>query len=381
MKKIILAFDSFKGSANSLQLAEAAKVAIYTEFPYCEVMHFSIADGGEGTTDAICSNLNAERVYCCAHNPLMEPIEVSYGILNNGSTAVMEVAMASGLTRIDDSLRNPMLTTSYGTGEMILDALERGCTEFIVGIGGSATNDAGIGLLTALGIRFLDVDGVELDPIGENLVQIAQIDDSNINPLLKEASFTIACDVDNPLYGRMGAAHIYAPQKGATNKQVELLDRGLRNFATVIKESIGKDISKVPGAGAAGGIGGGLLAFLNAELKTGIDVVLDAVQFKEFVKSDVDLILTGEGNIDQQTVMGKALGGLLNIAQENNIPIIALTAGVKESSLLTDAGFTAVLPIQPYPVSLETAMAPEFTLQNITRTVTQLLRIIKRFSL
>ena len=381
MKRIILAFDSFKGSASSLQLAEAAKVAIHNEFPFCKVIHFPIADGGEGTTDAICLNLNAERVSCIAHNPLMEPIEVSYGVLNNGTTAVMEVAMASGLTLIDDSLRNPMLTTSYGSGEMILDALKRGCREFVIGLGGSATNDAGIGLLTALGIRFLDAEGGELDPIGESLVQIVQIDDSMIHPLLKEATFILACDVANPLYGRMGAAHIYAAQKGATNKQISLLDQGLRNFASVVKEYTGKDIAELSGAGAAGGIGGGLLAFLNAKLKNGIDVVLDTVQIKEFLKDTVDLILTGEGSIDKQTTMGKALGGLLTIAQENNIPIIALTGDVKESLLLTDAGFTAVLPIQPYPVSLKTAMTPEFTLQNINRTVTQLVRIIKRFSL
>ncbi len=376
MKKIILAFDSFKGSVSSVQIAQAATLAIKEELPLCEVLSFPIADGGEGTTDALCSKLDIERVSCRVHNPLMQSIDVSYGITKDGNTAILEMASASGLTLIEENLRSPMVTSTYGTGEVVLDALQRGCKKFIIGIGGSATNDAAVGMLTALGLRFLDKKGEELKPIGSNLIQIAQIDDSELNPLLKDTSFTIACDVNNPLYGENGAAYIYAPQKGATPKEVELLDQGLRNFAEVVKKYNGKNIADIPGAGAAGGMGGGLLAFLNAELKSGIEVILDVLQFEESVK-EADLILTGEGRLDEQTTMGKALGGILKVANKHKKPVIAIGGSILDSNQLIDAGFTAVLSIQPYPVSLNEAMDVKFASENITRTIKQIIRIIK----
>ena len=354
MKKIILAFDSFKGSVSSVQIAQAATLAIKEELPLCEVLSFPIADGGEGTTDALCSKLDIERVSCRVHNPLMQSIDVSYGITKDGNTAILEMASASGLTLIEENLRSPMVTSTYGTGEV----------------------DAAVGMLTALGLRFLDKKGEELKPIGSNLIQIAQIDDSELNPLLKDTSFTIACDVNNPLYGENGAAYIYAPQKGATPKEVELLDQGLRNFAEVVKKYNGKNIADIPGAGAAGGMGGGLLAFLNAELKSGIEVILDVLQFEESVK-EADLILTGEGRLDEQTTMGKALGGILKVANKHKKPVIAIGGSILDSNQLIDAGFTAVLSIQPYPVSLNEAMDVKFASENITRTIKQIIRIIK----
>lgn len=214
MKKIVLAFDSFKGSVGSFEIAKAAEKAIQEELPDCQIIRFPIADGGEGTTEALCSALHAQTVSCRVHDPFMKPIEVSYGIVNNGAMAIIEMASACGLPLIDSNRRNPMKTTTYGVGEMVADALKRGCREFIIGIGGSATNDAGIGMLKALGARFLDSGNDELEPVGENLIKVHQIDISQLNPALKESKFTIACDVSNPFFGEEGAAYVYVPKKG-----------------------------------------------------------------------------------------------------------------------------------------------------------------------
>ena len=378
MKKIILAFDSFKGSANSLDIARAAKEAILKECPLCNVVTFPIADGGEGTTEAICTGLNVDKVSCSAHDPLMTPIDVTYGITKDG-TAVFEMAAASGLPLVPDRLRNPMNTSTYGTGEVILDALSKGCRHFIMGLGGSATNDAAIGMLSALGVRFLDNSGNVLEPKGSNLIHVTSIDDSFLHPAIKVSSFTIACDVNNPLYGPHGAAFVYAPQKGASPEEVAALDKGLQHYAAIIKKQKGIDISSIPGAGAAGGMGGGLLPFLQATLKPGIDTILDILHFRESLQ-DADLVFTGEGKLDAQTAMGKALGGILKTAHERHVPVIALGGGVEASEQLNKMGFTAVLSIQPSPVSLDKAMQKEFTLNNIERTVTQIIRIIQHFN-
>ena len=266
MKKIVLAFDSFKGSVGSFEIAKAAEKAIQEELPDCQIIRFPIADGGEGTTEALCSALHAQTVSCRVHDPFMKPIEVSYGIVNNGAMAIIEMASACGLPLIDSNRRNPMKTTTYGVGEMVADALKRGCREFIIGIGGSATNDAGIGLLKALGARFLDSGNGELEPVGENLIKVHQIDISQLNPALKDSKFMIACDVSNPFFGEEGAAYVYAPQKGANSLQVIELDNGLRHYAQVIKEYTNMDISQLPGAGAAGGMGGGLLPFFECRI-------------------------------------------------------------------------------------------------------------------
>lgn len=379
MNKIILAFDSFKGSANSLDIAHHAELAIHKVLPLCEVIKIPIADGGEGTTDAICTILDTDKVKCVVSDPLMHPIEVSYGITKDGTTAILEMASASGLPLIAPEMRNPMNTTTYGVGEMIKDALNRGCRKFIMGIGGSATNDAGIGLLNALGIKFLDCNGIELEPKGSSLSAIATVDSSQVYPALKEASFIIACDVNNPFYGENGAAYIYAPQKGASADDVVALDKGLRHYAQVIKYSTKQDISLISGAGAAGGMGGGLLPFLNATLKPGIDTILDILNFRDVVQN-ADLVFTGEGKLDAQTCMGKALGGILHIASEYCVPVVALGGCVEAVEQLNEMGFTAVISIQPSPVTLEKAMQREFALANIENTVIQIIRIIKRFS-
>lgn len=379
MKKIILAFDSFKGSVSSSGIAAAAVKAIRDELPDCQVVIFPVADGGEGTTEALCSALHAQKISCRAHDPLMNPIDVSYGIVDNGSTAILEMASASGLPLVGPSRRNPMKTTTYGVGEMVADALKRGCRNFIVGIGGSATNDAGIGMLNALGVSFFDDMGNELEPIGENLIKIHRIDTSRLNSHLKDCTFTIACDVSNPFYGKEGAAYVYAPQKGATEEQVEALDKGLQHYAQVLKECTLMDVSQLPGAGAAGGMGGGLLPFLHANLQSGIEVILKTLRFEELVRQ-ADLILTGEGKLDSQTGMGKALDGILRVGSRCQVPVIALGGAVESADALNDMGFTAVLPIQACPVTLEQAMQPELAKENIERTVRQVARIIKQFN-
>lgn len=309
----------------------------------------------------------------------MAPIEVSYGIVNNGSTAILEMASASGLPLVAPDRRNPMKTTTYGVGEIVADALKRGCRKFIVGLGGSATNDAGIGMLKALGVSFFDDANNELEPIGENLIKIHRIDASQLSPALKESTFTIACDVSNPFYGKEGASYVYAPQKGATAEQVEALDKGLQHYAQVLKKCTAMDVSQLPGAGAAGGMGGGLLPFLHASLQSGIEVILKTLCFEELVQQ-ADLILTGEGKLDSQTGMGKALDGILRVGIRYQVPVIALGGAVESVEALNEMGFTAVLSIQPCPVTLEKAMQPEFAKANIERTVRQVVRIIKQFN-
>ncbi|MEG2779442.1 MAG: glycerate kinase [Bacteroidales bacterium] len=378
MKKIILAFDSFKGSVNSIDIADSVKGAILLEYPHCNVVTFPIADGGEGTIEAICSKLDVVRVNCMAHDPLMNSINVEYAITKDGYTAILEMATASGLPLVPIERRNPMNTTTYGTGEIIFDALQRGCRKFIMGIGGSATNDAGIGLLNALGIRFLDKNKKELLPIGGNLINIDCIDCSNVVLGLNNAMFIIVCDVNNPFTGKEGAAYVYAPQKGASPIEVEKLNNGMEHYAKILKNIKGTDIVDIPGAGAAGGMGGGLLPFLNATLKPGIETILDMLKFDEAIK-DANLVLTGEGKLDAQTNMGKALGGIVKKAKIADVPVIAICGCVEDIAELNEMGFTAVLPIQPAPVSLEKAMQKQFALDNIVRTVTQIIRIVKRF--
>ena len=377
--KVIVAFDSFKGSANSLDLARAAKDAIIREIPDCEVIYFPLADGGEGTTEAVCYGLSAEVVHCHVHDPLNKPLEASYAIAKGG-LAIMEMAAASGLPLIPQEYRNPLYTTSIGTGEMIIDAISRGCRHFILGLGGSATNDAGMGLLHALGVRFLDNKRQLLEPIGLNLGKVMDIDESSILSELKDCSFTLACDVSNLFFGPQGAACIFAPQKGANDDEVIFLDTSLRHYANLLKTIKGVDVSQIPGAGAAGGMGGGLLPFLSASLCSGVDIILETLHFKDALE-DADLVLTGEGKLDHQTVMGKALGGILHMSYVAGVPVIALGGCVEQIELLNQYGFTAVFSIQSSPVSLEQAMQTSYTLERVKQTVVQIMRVIQNFKI
>lgn len=286
MKKVVIAIDSFKGCLPSAEAGKAAAEGIRSVYPECEVICLPIADGGEGMLDVLIMATNGQEVPISAHDPLMRWRNTYYGISENGETAFIEMASISGLPLVPPERRNPMLTTTYGTGEIIRDALERGCRNFIIGIGGSATNDAGLGMLQALGFRFSDKEGKEVGTgRGEVLIKVAHIDSTCVHPALNSCRFTVACDVQNPFYGPEGAAYVFAPQKGADREMVEALDAGLQNFAEVIRHTTGKDISHHPGAGAAGGMGGSLLAFLNAELKPGIQLMLEALNFSNKIKA------------------------------------------------------------------------------------------------
>lgn len=302
----------------------------------------------------------------------MRPLEVAYRMTADHSMAIMEMAAASGLPLVKTALRNPRQTTTFGTGEMVLDAISLGCRKIVMGIGGSATNDAAVGMLTALGFRFLDASGNET----ADLQKICHVDESQVSQAVKETEFTIVCDVQNPFYGQNGAAYVYAPQKGATKEDVEYLDKGLRNFAEVVLQTKGIDLQSVPGSGAAGGMGGGLLAFLNAKLQPGIETILKMANFEEAL-ANASLVITGEGRIDSQTTMGKALSGILTMSQAQNVPVVAIGGSVESYEKVVESGFHAVLSIQNGPVSLEMAMNKEFTLENVKQTVAQIVRLIE----
>lgn len=375
IEKIAVAVDSFKGSLSSREVADAFEVGVRRVLPHCEVRKVSVADGGEGTVDALVEMLDGEYVTPTVADPLMRPIKARYGIVDDGCMAVMEMSAASGLPLLSPEERNPLKTTTYGTGEMIADALMRGCRKFLVGIGGSATNDAGVGMLRALGFRFFDSEGQELIGGGEILECIETIDDSAVMEELCEATFTVACDVTNPLYGPRGAAYVFAPQKGADEAMVERLDAGLRNFAEAVERYNGERIATLPGAGAAGGLGGGFKALLGARLERGVEMVLGAMRFDDII-ADCDLVITGEGRLDAQTVMGKTPSGVLCAAQRRNIPCVAIGGAVAQCKELEESGFAAILPIVSGPILLEQAMQRDVAMANVERTAEQVMRLL-----
>lgn len=376
MKKAVLAIDSFKGCLTSAEAEAAAAEGVHAALPECEVIRIPVADGGEGMLDVLIAATHGKSISVQAHGPLMELREARYGISGDGQTAFIEMAAISGLPLVAPEKRNPMQTTTFGTGELIRDALQRGCRHFIIGLGGSATNDAGLGMLRALGFRFPDKTGNVSGYGGQMMGKVDSIDTSSVHPLLSGCTFTAACDVRNPFYGTDGAAYVFAPQKGADATMIEALDAGMRHLAAVIFRTTGKDISSCPGAGAAGGMGGSLSAFLNAELKPGIQLLLEMQNFAEQIK-DADLIITGEGKSDRQTVMGKVPYGILTEARKQHIPVVLIAGGIEDTDILTRAGFHGIFSITPSPVVLEQAMQPEFARMNIRRTVEQICRIIR----
>lgn len=383
MKKIVIAIDSFKGCLTSLEAGKAAAEGVHAACPGCEAIVVPVADGGEGVLEVLISATNGRYRTTSAHDPIMELRDARYGISGDGKTAFIEMAAVSGLPLVPAGRRNPMLTTTYGTGELIRDALEHGCRNFIIGLGGSATNDAGLGMLQALGFRFFDREGSELgNPekgiaiCGALMAEITSIDFTSVHPALKEARFTAACDVHNPFFGPDGAALVFSPQKGADREMATELDVAMKRLAGVIRLHTGKDVSDIPGSGAAGGMGGGLLAFLNAELKPGIHLLLDALHFTDKIK-DADLIITGEGKADRQTLMGKVPSGIVAEAVKQQIPVVLLAGSIEDVEELNQAGFQGVFSIIPSPTSLEQAMEPSFAQRNIKRTVEQICRMIQ----
>jgi len=374
LKKVVVAIDSFKGCMSSVELGHAALEGVRDVFPACEVVCVPVADGGEGLLEALMAD-EGYFVDIQATDPLKNRIDTRYGLLSEGKTALIEMAAISGLTLVPHDKRNPMITTTFGTGELIRDALDRGCRDFIIGIGGSATNDAGMGMLQALGYKFVDSLGHELDGCGEAMEQVADIISADRHPALNESRFTVACDVTNPFCGKNGAAYIFARQKGADDEMIETLDRGMKSFAKVVRRVTGKDIENFSGAGAAGGIGGAFLAFLNAELKPGIKLLLDYNRFDERIEG-ANLVITGEGRADRQTIMGKVPFGILQAAKPRNIPVFLIAGGIEDAEILNNEGFAGVFPIASGPCSLEEAMNPQTAYGNVKRTITQICRAI-----
>ena len=369
--KIVIASDSFKGSMTSLDVALAAERGVRDVLPDCQVLTVNVADGGEGTVEAIVDALGGEIVKVNVSDPLGREIETYYGIA--GETAILEMAAASGLPLLKVEERNPWATSTLGTGEMIMDAIARGCRKFLVGIGGSATNDAGIGMLQAMGFRFYDANGELITQgCGGVLGSISHVDDTLVSAAVKESQFTVACDVDTPFCGPEGAAPVFAPQKGADDEMVKRLDEGMASFAKVIAEKYAIDIVPVAGAGAAGGMGGAFRAFLGATLKKGIDMVLDAIDFDTKIQG-ADLVITGEGKVDFQTAKGKTAAGVLNRAQKQHIPVIAIGGCVEMCDSLVQMGFAGIYPILEEKVPLEVAMQRDFAMSNVTKTVARIL--------
>ena len=363
---ITLAFDSFKGSLRSDEVADAFEDGLRTSMPDCTILKANIADGGEGTMDALTGKLNATTISMATTDPLDRPINAKYSIIDNGNTAIIELAVASGLTLLKNEERNPMLTSTYGTGLLIADALKRGCKKIILGIGGSATNDGGTGILDALGFRFLDTNGNRLRGCGESLAKIHTIDTTQVMPEVKETTFILACDVTNPLCGPNGAAHIFAKQKGGTPDMIQSLDKGLHKFAEIIGYHTNMHIYSIQGSGAAGGVGGGLVGMLNARLERGIEVILDIIGFENMVMKS-DYVITGEGKIDHQTLMGKAPSGVLQIATRHGVPTIAIGGDVEWCEELEQRGFHTIVNINTDNIPLKTAMLHDIAIENVRR--------------
>ena len=376
--KVAAAIDSFKGSMTSLEVAEAFEKGVKKVYKDAEFIKIPLADGGEGTVKALIDNLDGKMVNIKVKDPLMRDIDSFYGISGDGKTAVIEMAAASGLPLLSPDERNPLKATTFGTGELIKDALEKGCREFIIGIGGSATNDAGTGMLSALGYIFLDENGNELEPNGENLINIKSFKDDKVMKEVSEAKFLIACDVDNPFYGTNGAAHVYGKQKGATGDIIKILDDGMRNFSNVIEKIKKTDISNISGSGAAGGLGGAFTAFFNSELKPGIDIITEKIELENKINGS-DYVITGEGRIDFQSAMGKTPSGVAKLAKKYGIPVIAIGGSVDdEIGNIYDCGITAAFSIIDSPMTLGEAMDTENAQRLVEKTAEQIFRLIKQ---
>lgn len=374
--KAVIAIDSLKGSLSSVQAGSAAAEGIHRVYPDAQIEIFPIADGGEGTVDALVTGLKGKKQTVSAMDPLGRPIVCEYGILPNG-TAVIEMSCAAGITLITKEEHNPLHTTTYGVGEVIRDAIARGCRNFVIGIGGSATNDGGIGMLQALGFGILDAEGKPVSMGGKGLQEITAITTENALPELKQCCFQIACDVTNPLCGSHGCSAVYGPQKGATPEMVAQMDTWLQNYADIVKTVLPHSDQNMPGAGAAGGIGFAFAAFLNGKLVSGIDLILREIDIETHIQT-ADIIITGEGRLDAQTVMGKAPIGIAKIAKKYQKPVIAFSGCVTDGAKVCNShGIDAFFPIVKGACTLEQAMDPESTCKNMADTVEQAFRLLR----
>lgn len=376
--KIVIAIDSFKGSLSSYKAGEAVKNGIKRVFEDAEIIVRPLADGGEGTVEALTEGLLGKITFTGVSGPLGEKVTAIYGIA--GDTAIMEISQAAGLTLIPQNRRNPLYTTTYGVGEMIKDAINKGIRHFIIGIGGSATNDGGVGMLQALGFGFFDEDNNPVPRGAEGLRVLKRITDDNAMPQLKECTFSIACDVSNPLCGALGASRIYGPQKGANEEMTEKMDSWLYEYAELTKKLYPDADASYPGAGAAGGLGFAFMSFLGGSLKKGSELILSETKLSHYLEN-ADFVITGEGRLDSQSVMGKAPVGVAALAKEKNIPVLAFSGcATPDAKICNRYGIDAFFPVLREPVTLEEAMEPEYTYRNLSDTAEQVFRVIKIFN-
>lgn len=377
--KIVIAPDSYKESLTAMEVATAIEAGFRQVMPNAEYHKLPMADGGEGTVQSLVDATDGTIIEHTVTGPLGEQVKGFYGLMGDGKTAIIEMAAASGLHLVSAEKRNPLLTTSFGTGELIKAVLDQGVEHIIVGIGGSATNDGGLGMAQALGIKMLNAQGNELGYGGGELAQLARIDMSGIDPRLAKVKLEVACDVDNPLCGLKGASHIFGPQKGATPAIVEQLDTNLAHYAEIINVQLGQDVKDIPGAGAAGGLGAALLGLFNASLRPGIDIVMDAVNFTDIV-SDADLVITGEGRIDSQTIHGKTPIGVARAAKKFHIPVIGIAGCLSnDCDVVYEHGIDAVFSVVPRAMALADAFEEAaFNVQMTARNVAAMLTVGRR---
>lgn len=379
--KVVVAIDSLKGSLSSLEAGQAIKEGVQVVYPEADVVVRPLADGGEGTVEALAIGMGGELVHVSVTGPLGDAVTAEYGILKadetRPKTAIIEMSAAAGITLVPDEKRNPMHTTTYGVGELIKDAIDNGCRHFIVGIGGSATNDGGIGMLQALGYDFLDKDGAPVGYGGTGLQSIARIQAENVLPELKECTFRVACDVTNPLCGPMGSSAIYGPQKGATPEMVKELDEALLHYAELSKETFDHADRLYPGTGAAGGMGFAFLTYTNAVLESGIKIVLEETGLEEEMK-DADFVITGEGRLDSQTALGKAPIGVAHLAKKHDKKVLAFAGCLTpDAGVCNENGIDAFFPILRRVITVQEAMEKENARENMIRSVEQVFRLIK----
>ena len=374
--KVVVAIDSLKGSLSSLEAGEAIKSGVLKAMPDAEVYVCPLAEGGEGTVEALALGMGGELKTVEVPGPLGEKVNCLYGILEESKTAIVEMSGAAGITLVPDELKNPLHTTTYGVGEVIKDAIANGCRHFIVGIGGSATNDGGIGMLQALGYGILDKDGNQVPFGAKGIKEVVTITDDQVIPELKDCSFRIACDVTNPLCGERGCSAVYGPQKGATPEMIKDMDAWLSDYAKIVSAKYKSADAEYPGTGAAGGMGFAFLAYTNAVLESGIKIILEETKLEDYVK-DADIVITGEGRLDGQTAFGKAPIGVAKIAKKFDKTVLAFAGAVtKDAVVCNEHGIDAFFPILRRIQTLQEAMTPEIARDNMVTTVEQVFRLI-----
>jgi len=371
--KVVIAIDSLKGSLSSMEAGEAIKAGILDVFKETTVKILPLADGGEGTVEALVEGMDGQVEILSVTGPLGEKVNAHYGLIPHKNMAIIEMAQAAGLPLVPTEERNPLKTTTYGVGELIKDAIVKGSRHFIIGIGGSSTNDAGLGMLQALGFEFYDENQKLVGNAGRDLERIRSFSTENALSQLKECHFKIACDVNNPLFGPKGAAYVYGPQKGATEEIVESLDAGLRNFSNVVDPSL----ADVSGTGAAGGLGYAFVSLLRGSLEPGIDIIMNEIRLEEELKN-ADFVITGEGRMDFQTSMGKAPIGVAKLAKKHHVKVIGLAGSVTEdATACNDAGIDSFFSIQNNVIPLEEAMKKDVAAKNMKATTVQIFNLIK----